>query len=102
MPLYLIERRFPPGLEMPADDSGALRLSDVLRHNADQGITWFHSYVDEACMAAFCIYEAASPEAIRCAADRNGLPVHRITEVNVLDPHSYRPKTFSTTLASVL
>ena len=35
----------------------------------------------------FCIYEAPSPEAIRKVADRNGLPVDRITEVRVLDPY---------------
>jgi hypothetical protein len=101
MPRYLIERRFPPGLEMPVDDCGWMFLGDVLSHNAEQGVTWMHSYVDSASTTTYCIYEASSPEAIRCAAERNGLPVHRITEVNVLDPHSYRPYHFSTNLVSV-
>jgi len=36
---------------------------------------------------SFCVYDAPSPEAIRRAAARNGLPVGRITEVRVLDPY---------------
>jgi hypothetical protein len=39
----------------------------------------------------FCIYDAPAPEAIRKVADRNGLPVGRITEVSVLDPYFYQP-----------
>jgi hypothetical protein len=37
----------------------------------------------------FCIYDAPSEQAIRTAAERNGLPVDRITEVRVLDPYFY-------------
>ena len=39
----------------------------------------------------FCIYDAPAPEAIRKVADRNGLPVGRITEVSLLDPYFYQP-----------
>ena len=39
----------------------------------------------------FCVYDAASPEAIRKTATRNGLPVGRITQVRVLDPYAYTP-----------
>jgi hypothetical protein len=39
----------------------------------------------------FCVYDAPSPEAIRRAAERNGLPVDRITRVTVLDPYFYTP-----------
>jgi uncharacterized protein DUF4242 len=38
----------------------------------------------------FCVYDAPAPEAIRRAAERNKLPVDRITEVRVLDPYFYR------------
>ena len=31
----------------------------------------------------------ANPEAIRDMAERNGLPVDRITKVSVLDPYFY-------------
>jgi Protein of unknown function (DUF4242) len=40
---------------------------------------------------AIGIYDAPAPEAIRKVADRNGLPVNRITEVRVLDPYFYQP-----------
>ena len=48
-----------------------------------------HSYVSPDKKQTFCIYDAASPEAIRSAAKRNGLPVDKITEVRVLDPYFY-------------
>ena len=38
---------------------------------------------------AYCIYEAPTPEAIRRTARANGLPVDRITEVQVVDPYVY-------------
>jgi hypothetical protein len=38
----------------------------------------------------YCVYEGPTPEAIRQAAQSNGLPVDRITEVRVLDPYFYR------------
>ena len=37
----------------------------------------------------WCVYDAPSPEAIRAAAGRNGLPVDRVTQVQVLDPYFY-------------
>jgi hypothetical protein len=37
------------------------------------------------------VYDAPNPETIRRAADRNGLPVDRITRVTVLDPYFYTP-----------
>ena len=55
--------------------------------NAEEGVTWLQSYVSANDKATFCVYEAPSPEAIRRAAARNGLPVDRITQVRVLDPH---------------
>ena len=35
-------------------------------------------------------YDGPTPEAVRRVADRNKLPVDRITEVRVLDPYFYR------------
>lgn len=52
-------------------------------------MTWVHSYVNPARTATYCIYDGPSPEAIRMAAQTNGLPVDRITEVSVLDPYFY-------------
>ena len=54
-------------------------------------MTWVHSYVNPDRTATFCVYDGPTPEAIRKVAERNGLPVNRITEVSVLDPYFYRP-----------
>jgi hypothetical protein len=37
----------------------------------------------------YCVYDAASAEAIREVAHMNTLPVGSITEVSVLDPYFY-------------
>ena len=37
----------------------------------------------------FCVYDGPDPDAIRQAADRNALPLDRITQVTVLDPYFY-------------
>lgn len=91
MPRYLIERTFPAGLSIPLDDDGKRAVAGVIEHNAEHRVTWVHSYVTPDRKQTFCIYDAPDPEAIRCVADRNQLPVGRITEVSVLDPYFYRP-----------
>ena len=91
MARYLIERHFPDGLAIPIDAEGRRALDRVIATNADHGVSWVHSYVTPDRRQTFCIYDAPSPEAIRCVAERNGLPVASIREVNVLDPYFYRP-----------
>jgi hypothetical protein len=90
MPRYLVERTFPDGLAIPMNDEGAQVCLTVVGNNTVEGVTWVHSYVTEDKGKTFCIYDAPSPEAIRTAAERNGLPVDRITEVRVLDPYFYK------------
>lgn len=58
-------------------------------NNAEDDVTWIHSYVTGDKKRTFCIYDAPSPEAVRRAARLNKLPVDRITEVRVLDPYFY-------------
>ena len=91
MPRYVVERTFPAGLDIPAGREGAELCRNVVDRNADEGVTWVHSYVSEDRKRTFCVYDAGSPEAIRKTASRNGLPVERITQVRVLDPYSYAP-----------
>ena len=90
MPRYMVERTFPDGLHIPTTDEGAAACLGVVDRNADHGVTWVHSYVGEDKTATYCIYDGPDPEAIRRAAERNGLPVDRITKVSVLDPYFYR------------
>jgi hypothetical protein len=89
MPRYVVERIFPEGLGVAAGAEGAVLFPTVVERNADEGVTWVHSYVSEDRQKTFCIYDAPSPEAIRKTAARNHLPVDRITQVRVLDPYSY-------------
>ncbi|MGH2596013.1 MAG: DUF4242 domain-containing protein [Actinomycetota bacterium] len=89
MPRYVVERTFPGGWHIPAGRQGGEACLAVLERNADEGVAWLHSYVTEDGTKSFCIYEAPSPEAVRKTAVRNDLPVDRITEVRVLDPHAY-------------
>ncbi|MGO4129046.1 DUF4242 domain-containing protein [Inquilinus sp. YAF38] len=87
MPRYLIERQFPDGLGLVPDQQGRQTAAAVIANNARDGVTWVQSYVTPDKKRTYCIYDAPSPEAIRQAANRNGLPVERITEVRVLDPY---------------
>ena len=91
MARYMIERTFPNGLSIPLDDDGKKAVASVVANNAEHGVTWVHSYVNPDRTGTFCVYDGPTPEAIRKVAERNGLPVDRITEVSVLDPYFYRP-----------
>jgi hypothetical protein len=87
MARYLVERTFTDGLLIPLDDTGAKACRTVVDGNTRHDVTWIHSYVTPDKSTTFCIYDGPSPEAIRAAAEDNGLPVDRITEVRVLDPY---------------
>ena len=45
MPRYLVERTFPNGLVIPVTDGGAQACQGVVAANAEDGVTWIHSYV---------------------------------------------------------
>lgn len=89
MPRYMVERTFPDQLVIPANTDGAGAMAKVVDVNAGQGVTWLQSYVNEAKTKTFCVYDGPDPESIRDVAERNGLPVDRVTEVRVLDPYFY-------------
>jgi hypothetical protein len=89
MPRYMVERTFPDGLHVPADAAGAQALSEIVANNAEEGVSWVHSYVSADKTKTFCVYDAPSPEAIRSVGAKNGVPVDAIHEVRVLDPYFY-------------
>jgi hypothetical protein len=89
MPRYVVERTFPDGLRIPIDAAGSELCLMVVERNADEGVTWLHSYVSDDGRKTFCVYDGPTPEAIRKTAVRNELPVDRITQVRVLDPYFY-------------
>jgi hypothetical protein len=90
MSRYLVERLFPDGFAIPMTDEGARTCLEVVENNAQENVTWLHSYVTADKKKTICIYDAPSPEAIRTAAKRNNLPVDSITQVNILDPYFYQ------------
>jgi hypothetical protein len=56
----------------------------VVKINAEDHVTWVRQRRQEEDVLRL---RRPSPEAIRRAATKNGLPVDRITEVSVLDPY---------------
>lgn len=89
MPRYMVERTFPDGLHIPANSDGAEAIGGVVERNAEEGVTWVHSYVSADKKRTFCVYDGPSEEAIRASAEKNGVPVDAIHEVRVLDPYFY-------------
>jgi predicted amidohydrolase YtcJ len=85
----MVHRTFPDGLHIPIENGGADVCRTVVERNAEDGVTWVHSYVSEDKRTTFCIYDAPNPEAIRKTAASNELPVDQITQVRVLDPYFY-------------
>ena len=77
MPIFMVERAFAEELEPSLD------LADgINRINAEEGVRWLYSFLSADKRKTYCLYEAPSPEAIRTAAARAGLPADVIVEVN--------------------
>lgn len=89
MPRYIVERTFPDGLDVPANDDGAQTRMNIVQVNTHEHVTWLHSYVSVDKKKSFCLYEGPTPEAVRLAASQNHLPIDRIIEVRILDPYFY-------------
>ena len=89
MPRYLVERSFPDGLQIPVDAAGVRACLAMMESNLQERVSWLQSYVSVDKRRSYCIYDGPSPEAIRRAANRNKLPISRITEVSVLEPYFY-------------
>ena len=86
MPRYLVERTFATEHTLPdreQDPQASLIFDD---NNAAEGVSWLCSYVSGDRHRAFCLYDAPDPAALRRAAQRNHLPIDRITVVDRLGP----------------
>ncbi len=90
MKRFLVERTFPSGLIVPMNEEGSKMCLSVVSNNAEDNVTWVHSYVTKDKKKSFCIYDAPSEAAIRKSAKANGLPVDNVIEVSVLDPYFYK------------
>ena len=67
MPRYLVQRSFPDGLRIPATDDGAKGCAVIVASNAQEGVTWVHSYVSDDHRKTYCIYDGPSVESVRAA-----------------------------------
>lgn len=85
MPPNVVERMFLGVWGFPEESTGDAVCLAFVKRNPDNGVGWVHSYISADHRKTFCVYDAPSPEAIRKTAERNELPVGRITQVCVLD-----------------
>jgi hypothetical protein len=76
MAIYMIERQYAEELEVDGEIAAG-----VNRINADEGVSWLYSFLSSDKRKTYCLYEAESPDAIRRAAERAGLPADVIVEV---------------------
>lgn len=81
MPLFLIERTFADLVPTDDETNAAIKLV-----NDEIGVQWLFSFLSADKRKTFCLYEAVSPEAIRAAAQRLGIPVDSIVEVGEIGP----------------
>ncbi len=89
MPRYMVERTFPEGLQIPTTEVGAKTCLNVVQNNLEEQVTWVTSYVSADHSKTYCVYDGPTPDSVRRAADANGLPVDRVSEIRVLDPYFY-------------
>ena len=87
MPLYVIERAFAEELELSGED---VRAIDEV--NADEGVRWVFSFLSADRRHTYCLYEAPSPDSIRAAARRAGVPADAIVEVSGLATPELAPR----------
>jgi hypothetical protein len=84
MPIYMIERAFAEELDITAD--GVRLIEEV---NADEGVRWLFSFLSADKRRSYCLYEAPTPDAIRSAAVKAGLPADAIVEVDRVSADMY-------------
>ena len=81
MPVFMIERNFADQLSVSAEDA-----ENIKRINGEVGVQWLISFLSADKRKTYCLYEASSPDAIREAAKRVGVPADVIIEVGELRP----------------
>lgn len=83
MPLFLIERSFADLVPTDPETEATVKLV-----NDEIGIQWLFSFLSTDKRKTYCLYEAPSPEAIRAAAQRLGIPADTIVEVTGIGPEA--------------
>lgn len=76
MPIFMVERNYAEALEPSLEAADGIN-----RINAEEGVRWLYSFLSADKRKTYCLYEAPSPEAIKTAAARAGLPADVLVEV---------------------
>jgi hypothetical protein len=79
--LFVIERNYAEQL-----DADALDQAGIKAVNDEIGVRWLYSFLSTDKKKTYCLYEASSPEAIREAAARLGIPADVIVDVDKIGP----------------
>jgi hypothetical protein len=77
VPIFMVERTYAEALEPSLDTADGIN-----RINTQEGVRWLYSFLSADKRKTYCLYEAPSPEAIRTAAARAGLPADVIVQVS--------------------
>jgi hypothetical protein len=77
VPIFMVERSFAEELEPSFEAADGIN-----RINDQEGVRWMYSFLSADKRKTYCLYEAPSPEAIRTAAARAGLPADVVVEVS--------------------
>jgi hypothetical protein len=76
VPVFVIERQWAERLEANAEAADGIN-----RINEEEGVRWLYSFLSADRRKTYCLYEAPSPDAIRRAAARAGIPADAVTEM---------------------
>lgn len=88
MPRYIIEREVGPLTPEELDAAARRSMAAIVEMD---GVVWIKSYVSHAEGKIYCEYDAPNEEAVREHARRAGLPVDRISEIELeISPAMFR------------
>ena len=88
MPRYIIERNVGP---LTAEELDAASRRSIAAIVEMDGVVWIKSYVSHAEGKIYCEYDAPNEEAVREHARRAGLPVDKISEIDLeISPAMFR------------
>jgi hypothetical protein len=77
VPIFMIERQFAEEIEANAEEADGINWI-----NDEEGVRWMYSFLSADRRKTYCLYEAPSPDAIRRAAARAGIPADVVVELS--------------------
>ena len=88
MPRYVVERTLP---KLSSEELQAIGKQVVEVAEQMPGVTWIKSSISESEGKSYCEYEAPNPEVLLEHSKKVGLPVDKISAVEIeVDPSMFR------------